>query len=489
MPSPPFDRSRTAGAAVLALAISLLLSPAAHAQSPDEIEAVRSAIQAGRLAEAIAGAEALVSGYPGTAAPLIWLGHAYRLAGQSTEATRAYLRAREIVPDDPEMLMGLGEIQESTGNYVEAAASYARVMAVAPDAAVPYRRAGAVQIRLGNHATAAEYLAAYVERVPDDLSGAHLLGVAQYLSQDHDAAIASFDSVLARDPDHLPAAYGLGVVLAERPDEFERALELLRLAAERHYEEVDARYLIGRILSDQGDFDGAVPELERSLQLDPDQLDANYRLAQAWSRLGDRETARRYSERFRVLQQQFNEREAADKELRTLRNALVQALGDADLEQADELLHQMLAAAPDDPETLIQAAKVWMSTNDDVAATDAVVAALQLQPAHWEGLYLRGLLLARAGNPQAALGALQLSLEQNALFADTHAAIGNALLQIDATGEAIDAYLAAIDLDPDNPGYHLNLAAAYGRQGRPDLERQAMDRYRELLRNQSVPQQ
>ncbi len=489
MSTAPRDPAR-ATARLLALVAAVLFgsSPAiASPQTADEIDVVRAAIQAGRLADAAAAAEALAAAYPGEATPLVWLGHAYRLAGRQVPATRAYLRAREIAPDDPEMLMGLGELQEAAGNYAAAAATYEQVIELAPGPPAPYRRAGAVHMRLANHARAARHLAAYVQRAPDDLSGAHLLGVARYLSQDHDGAIESFESVLARAPGNLPAAYGLGLVLAQRPDEFDRALELLRLAADAGMEQVNARYLIGRILSDQGEFEAAVPELERSLELDRDQLDANYRLAQAWSRIGDRETARRYSERFSVLQQQHNETEARDKELRTLRNALVQALGEADLEAANQILHAMLAAAPDDPETLIQAAKVWISTGDAAAATDAVVAALQLQPEHWEGLYLRGLLLARAGYPDAALRALQLSLEDNALFADTYAALGNALMQLQATGEAIEAYLAAIDLDPDNPGYHLNLATAYGRQGRIDLEQRAMERYRSLLQQQSSP--
>ena len=319
------------------------------------------------------------------------------------------------------------------------------------------------------------------------ISRAELAAVAHLMKE----CLVARDAVPIQRTGALAGAGGvrwLGVVLAQRPDQYDRALELLRRAAKAGWEASNSWYLIGRILSDQADFEAAVPALERSLELDPDQLDGNYRLAQALVRLGHREEARRYSERFRTLQQQHNASEADIKKLRTLRNALTEALRTGDLEQTQTLLNQMLAVDPDDPATLLQAAKVWMSTGNDAGATDAVVAALQLDADNWEGLYLRGLLLSKEGNLEAAREALELSLRGNPLFADTQAALGNVYLQMNDAAAAIAAYLAAVDLEPDNPGYHRNLAAASPRQGSHDPAQPAMETYRRWPQHPSPPQ-
>lgn len=384
--------------------------------------------------------------------------------------------------------MGLGAVREATGDQAGAMRAYDDVIGLSPGNPAPYRRAAAVAMRGSDYAAATRYLGDALPLEPDNLEVRYLLGVAHYLNQDHDAAIEVLEVALRLDPDYIPAVYTMGVVLADRPAQHDRALELLRRAAASGFEEVNATYVLGRILADRGDYEGAVQALSRSLELDPDQLEANYRIAQALARLGRRDEARTYSQRFGRLQQEFNAAEARTKSLKTLRNALIGALGQSDLDEVNRLLSELLAADPDNPETLLRAAKIWISAGDRAAATDAVVAALQLEPEHFEGLYLRAILLAEANDLASARRALELSLSSNPLFPDAYAVLGNVLADLGEFEAAIDAYLAAIDLAADNPAYYLNLAAIYRQLGRDALEEEAIARYRRLTQPPGAPQ-
>ena len=48
--------------------------------------------------------------------------------------------------------------------------------------------------------------------------------------------------------------------------------------------------------------------------------------------------------------------------------------------------------------------------------------------------------------------------------------------------QAADEYRAAINLDPEQATHYLNLAIAYQKLGETELEAEAMENYRRLLR-------
>ena len=472
--------------------VGLIASPAAGAAAQGveaTVNSIRAALDAGRIGEAIAVAERAASQYPESPQVAVWVAHALRHSGDLAAAADAYGRADALSPDDPEVAMGRGAMYETVGDSASAIAAYDRALELAPAAAAPWRAVGALHMRLGDHGRAAEYFRGFLERQTDDLEVRYLLGVALYLAGDYDAAVEVLEVAMTQDAGNVPAGYALGVILADRPPQHGRALQLLERAAAAGFEEIEASYLVGRILSDGGDFERSVVPLRRALELEPLHLEATYRLAQALSRTGAAAEGQQLMDRFRGLQQDFNAREASTKELRTLSNALVAATRSGDRQEIDRVLGSMLAVAPDDPEVLLRAAKIWLSSNDTAAAINAATAAAQIDPDNWEALYLQGLSLERAGRAADAARALRASLIRNPLFADTYSVLGNALLAVGQTRAAVSAYLAAADLDADNPVYWLNLATAYQNLAQTDLAERAMQEYRRLNNLQDSGQQ
>lgn len=444
--------------------------------------AVRAALEAGDVPGALALARSAAERHPDSPVVLVWLGHAERVSDNPGPAGIAYRRALRLAPGSVEAHVGLAEVLEATGNLGAAREAYESVLEAAPEAAAALRGAATLHMRAGSHARAAELLGRYAAVAPASDDDLYLLGMARYLSGDARGAIPVFEQILARAPEHVPAAYSLGVALADDPERQDEALDLLDQALAAGWEEANAAFLVGRIHADGGRIEAAIPVLERALAADPDLLDARYQLGQALARLGRGDEARVQMERFRELQQAFNEREAADKRLKILRNELAEQLAHSDLPAALATVGRMLDAFPDSHDVLVQAAKVWLSTGDLRGALDAATAARQLAGDDWEALYLEGLALLRLARPRDAVGPLQASLRTNPLFADTYDVLGNALLELGDAAGAIRAYLAAIDLDADNPAYYLNLATAYEAVGRGDLQAEALETYRRLTR-------
>jgi len=448
------------------------------------VAAISAAMDAGD-GSAIALAEAAATRFPEEAAIHMWLGHAYRHGRQLTSASAAYQRAATLDPDHPEILMGQASLREAVGDLLGAVALYERVVDVAPGFAAGWRAAGVAQMQLGDHSRAAEYFAQYLELGPDDPDARYLYGVSLYFGGKHDEAITTLEESVERYPELVSVRYALGVVLADRPEAHARALAMLQVAADDDFEEVEANYLIGRIHADQGEMELAVAAFEHTIELDGDHLDAHYRLASTLARLGRRDEATPIMRRFNELQQQFNANEARDKQLKTASNELAAGIAARDGAAVERAVQDMLSLAPEDPDVLVAAAKVWISTGREAAAFDACEAASQLAPEHWEANYLYGLLLASKGLPREALEPLRRAAASNPLFVQTHVVTGNVLMLLADPDSAVNSFLAAINLEADNPGHWLNLAAAYGELGQTSLQRRAGAEYQRLMNEQN----
>ena len=170
----------------------------------------------------------------------MWLGHAYRRAGELTAATGAYRRAALIEPDNPEVLMGLATLREAVGDRGGALAYYQRITSTAPSFAAAWRAAGESYMQSGYHPQAADNFERYLALVPTDSDIHYLYGVSLYFGGRHDEAVVALENAIEQFPDLVSVRYALGVVLADRPAEADRALEMLQAAVDGGFEQVEA---------------------------------------------------------------------------------------------------------------------------------------------------------------------------------------------------------------------------------------------------------
>ncbi len=475
-------RQHAATALVCAGIVAVTVVAGAVAQLPRGalIEA-RTALAEGRVDDALVELERLAAQYPQATLVALWHGHAWRTKGDRRAATREYLRALELAPDNAQALVALGDMHNDAGNLVQAAGYYQRAIEAAPQFVLAHRKAAATEVQRLRHGAAIQHLQAFLELEGDDVEALNVLGVEQFLNEDHDGAIETLEKVLQIDPDNGDAHFGLGMVLSDRSAEHDRALVHLRRAIDADPSNPTAYYLLGRVLIVEEELEEALAALQRSLELSPGLADAHYRIALVYARLGDREAARRHQESFQQLSSAQDGLEARQTRLGVLRNAASAALTSGDAEAFRQAVDELLQAEPDNPGVLTLSAQGALAAGDLERGLADISRALRFTPDQWEALYIQGLLLHRAGRPEQAMAALRRAVERNPLFAGGYAALGNVSLDLADTEGAIDAYRSAARLDPEQPAHYLNLATVYARLGLAELEAEAMATYRRLL--------
>ena len=481
-------RLRTIGTATM-LAVVVLGSEAATpaswaGQRDPQLGAARRAVLDGRVEEALDLLTKLRGERPQSGEVALWLGHALRRSENPRGAVRQYLQAVKLDPANAGALVALGDMQSDTGNLESALDYYEQAIAVAPDFPLGYRKAAGTEVQMVLHRNAIEHLRRYLELRPGDVVAMSVLGMEQYLDEDIDGAIATLERVVDLDPGHVKGHFGLGMALADRPEEYERALTHLEAAATADPGNAMALYLIGRIRASRAELEPALKALRASLAVDSEQPDAHYRIALVYARLNDPEAARIHQEQFQELSRARDTAEELQRRIGLLREAAGVAIAAEDRAGVRAVAEELAELAPDDLDILMVQAHMALAGRELSAGLRATGRALELYPDHWEAHYLRGQLLHHNGRPADALGFLEQAINLNSIYGPSYAALGNAFMALANPSAALDAYQAAVTLEPMSPAHYLNLASAYGQLGQGELEARALATHRRLLAEQ-----
>ncbi len=122
-------------------------------------------------------------------------------------------------------------------------------------------------------------------------------GWSSYLLGRLDESRAMFESYLAVDPDYPDAVFALGLLdfdddnLLSARRNYLRAIELSQRRNDTRTE-AKARARLADVHIRKGDLQAAKQELERSIQLQPDNAEPHFKLSRVLQRLGDAEGAR-----------------------------------------------------------------------------------------------------------------------------------------------------------------------------------------------------
>jgi len=201
---------------------------------------------------------------------------------------------------------------EASGNAPEAIAKYESILQIAPDLAPAYNNLGALYLRQREYDKAAAALEKGLKINPKMSSASALLGIALYEMGDYsgartrlenalranpkdsnveltlandllklgqpEAAATHYEQVAHRDPKNQEAWYQLGKVYMELS---QQALVKLR--------EIDPNSVLvhevsGEIMQSMNNFDGAIIEFKKAVEMAPQQPGTHYKLADAyWS--------------------------------------------------------------------------------------------------------------------------------------------------------------------------------------------------------------
>ena len=190
---------------------------------------------------------------PRDTATLRHMGRALFELGRTDEALERFEQAIHIDPLDFLAHDGRGNIFRATGRPNEALEEFTIAVQIDPRSALAYNSLGAVMAELGR---VDEAIASYRRAIRLDprFTAAHAnLGSALHGQQDYAGALAHFQRAFALDP----------------------ASDALRQNLAAEFVNVGTEH------SSQGMVDVAIEDFHNALRLDPEHLDANYRLARA----------------------------------------------------------------------------------------------------------------------------------------------------------------------------------------------------------------
>lgn len=214
-------------------------------------------LQAGHASDALAIARRLAAEAGQAPDAYQLLGMCHGEAGNPDDAEKAFLRALELAPDHPLILVNYATMLRKAGRLDPALAVLRRAVDAAPDIAKGWSELGATASAAGRHHDALAALQRAVQLQPGAVADWQVLGHAARAAGDLDVAEAAFRRVLALAPGHEGASANLGTVLrmAGRTSEAVTCFEQLAGSGATRPELADA--LVGAMLDD-GRLDEAV---------------------------------------------------------------------------------------------------------------------------------------------------------------------------------------------------------------------------------------
>lgn len=218
-----------------------------------------------------------------------------------------YMRALGLIEesamrltDEPEIQYHLGMTRYMMGDEESARAALERAATLAHDAQLKEKAEQPLSILALNVDTAGPAELAKLKQTltinSDDPVALVRLAEIQNRNGDYQKALFSYESALKKHPQNGRVKFKLAELLFEHLNDSSKALELARQAHELAPEDVRISRLLGRLLSEKGDYQeynwaaGLLEQADRKL---PDDPAASYDLAWAYYNLGRVEAAER----------------------------------------------------------------------------------------------------------------------------------------------------------------------------------------------------
>lgn len=359
----------TIGALIAALVLAAILAPRLRrGRRPVERPSERhyrtglALAQAGEGPRAAAEWKLAIAMDPADSRPYQALASLYEEMGQPALAAEMLQRLALANPTAPHRDCRLAQAAFAAGWVTQAAAAADRAVQEEPSCPLAHTLRGIVLDDAGAYADALAELAKAHALSPGDeritLTQAQLEG----RSGQREAALRSIREVLQQDPGLLQAHYLMGWLLARAQPPTAasnaEAVRHLRSALSQNPQHAGALAELGRLYVRQGQFARARPLLEAAQKQNRADPDLTRSLAQAYAHLGDSRAGPTAAQAGRLEARQQRRRALRLRHLRHPADAAITLplarleLADGQIQEAADLVDQVLHANPDDPGAL-----------------------------------------------------------------------------------------------------------------------------------------
>ncbi len=432
----------------------------------ERLEAALRDHRAGRLREAIAGYEELLSADEGNADLLQRLGVALAQSGRPDAAVEFLGRSVTLEPDRPAVLLNLARALHELRRDEEALRCCDRALALDANAGGAYRVRSAVLAALGRSEESLASIGQAVRLAPQDAAAIDDLGVALEAAGRTQDALACFERAIALDP-ALAAAHHHFAALAARLGEHVRALKAFDSALKLQPHQAAIHSNRGNALKELGNLPEALKSYATALAIEPKNLDTLHNRAVVLALHGQ------YAEALRDYDYLLASHASPKAAHLIGRAATLVALGRN--AEALDCADQALALAPGDVAAHIQRGVALLRLERHAEAVASFDRALEMQADLPEVLNNRGVALAALGRAPEALDSFLRSLAFKVSSADTHTNLGVVLKTLGRHDEAAASFGRALWHKPGDPtasfeAAFLHLTRGEFKQGWPLYE-------------------
>ena len=265
----------------LLASLLLLVAPAQTQEPRGEFDKlVASAIelhQAGDVLGAIEAYSAALRVEPNHPGVRSNLGAAYVRLGKYDEAIEQYREALRIDAGNPTVRFNLGLAYYKAARLADAIVAFETVIKATPENAPAVLLLGDTLLQSGQFQRVIDVLTPREEQFAQDLAFGYVLGTALLRTGQRDRAQVYLDRIFKAGPS-AEAHLLMGTALIETRD-YPGAVAELRKGLELNPDLPTLRTVYARALLGAGDHEGALRELQRSLLANPNDFEANLQLA------------------------------------------------------------------------------------------------------------------------------------------------------------------------------------------------------------------
>src|SRR6478672_7895525 len=193
-------------------------------------------------------------------------------------AAQLYEKLLVSRPDSPKLWNERGIALHQDGRYVDAAESYRRAVACDPKYALGLNNLGIALYHVGNAEASVEAFRFALKAQPSFIKARLNLALLLFKKKRLPLCLEAYRQVLQLQPEQPVAWNGVGLVLVElRKLEDARNAYSRAIQARPNYAE--AHYNLSFVLSNLGDYDGALRATKRALEIDPYYVPQKFELA------------------------------------------------------------------------------------------------------------------------------------------------------------------------------------------------------------------
>ncbi len=255
------------------------------APSQADVEALIGAYRAGRLDEAITGAQRFTQRWPRQAIGWNILAASHQAAGRPEEAVAAYERALKLEPGNADAWNNLGLMLAQLGRFREAAERHARALEARPHFPEAEYNRGLALAQMGEGEAAEAAFRRVLEQRPDFVEAYNELGNVFRARGDFEAAESAYRELLQQQPDRGDVRNNLGHALREHR-RLDEAVATFRAALSQQPQSAPLYNGLGLTLAQAGYPAEAEQAYCQALVIDPDERGARLNYARALRDLG-----------------------------------------------------------------------------------------------------------------------------------------------------------------------------------------------------------